>query len=342
MISDIGDDPRVVSRLVIDFIERSLPQLIAELEIPPPMSSEQRGLLQLRLAGKGFRPVAEKRRQELMQEFDTEGVRQLFRGVRAKAATSESHFLSGQQTTLSLVASSSSDWQTLLVPSQAAMTVTLEGKEPESHGIKIAPQIDLPDVDVLMPFPGGTFSQERKEPVGLDLETVELERPEPLAGTDIRGKLAVVEEDQLRGFLSGALRQVVQRTPKVIEVPDRALYSALNYSSIISEYKTAASKLTSAEADPKLPAEIRLLDSLLDALSLEEQWENINQRRFHLIVKRHTRGLSVEEDSELGELQELARRRSKSVAPLPFAELARLESYVRRALSSKEKERKDE
>ncbi|MDA2928737.1 hypothetical protein MYX84_02140 [Acidobacteria bacterium AH-259-O06] len=168
----------------------------------------------------------------------------------------------------------------------------------------------------------------------LDLKNLRPGLPEPMSGANISGHWAILKQGRLIGFLKDVVKEILPVEVEPIEVPDKPVYRSVDYAALLEEYRYIAPAVRGNEPIPiQIGKEVRLIDSLLDALDIEQHWAGINKRRFHLITKKHTRGLTIEEESEFDKLQELASRRAKILAPLPFFELTRLEEYTKKALS---------
>jgi hypothetical protein len=170
---------------------------------------------------------------------------------------------------------------------------------------------------------------EESEAELLKLPNVPIELQEQLAGRDIRGLAALLDDNRLITLMEPAAAVFVNRRMEKILVADKNVYRKLNIEALLDEYHKIV-RSQSLEIPQDAATELRLLDALLVSLENEAQWGRINKRRFHLITKKHSIGLSRFETDELEELQALAEKQADTAQPLPFLDLAMLKDYARK------------
>lgn len=325
-------NPTIVSELVIDCVERALPQIISELDIPNPMSRTARGMLHAKLTGRpGFRQLqGTSARNEAMEKLRAEKIRRILRITQSKIAlqpTDTNTFSVTDVEDFGRGGSYPLHW----LQGAATQAITTEVLARADRETEVIYSTETDRIEPSAQVPTQTSLAVQVEE-GLSAESLKPELPEPLSGGRISGYKALLKQGRLLGFLRDVVEDLLPRYVEAIDVPDRPVYRSLNYRMLLDRYRSLAPAVTRSEPVPvELVKELRLVDALLDALDIEEHWAGINKRRFHLITKKHTRGLRAEEESELAKLQDLAGRRVATLAPLPFDELARLEEYAKKA-----------
>src|SRR5437762_4384030 len=81
------DDPGTLQILILDEIERSLPKIISDLEIPQPVHNNTMQLLQYRLrTGRGFRPFTSAEKKQSIEQLKHEAFLRNLRKVRDLAS----------------------------------------------------------------------------------------------------------------------------------------------------------------------------------------------------------------------------------------------------------------
>ena len=325
-------NPRIISELVIDYIEQALPQIISELDVPVPMSPTTRFTLHAKLTGRpGFRQLqGTSARNEAMEKLRAEEIRRILRVTQSNIALQLTDTNTFSVTDVEDFGRGGSHLLPWLqgATTQPITTAVLAMADRETAVI-YSPETDRIE-------PSEQFSTQASLAVqveeGLSAESLKPELPVPLSGGRISGYKALLKQGKLLGFLRDVVEDLLPRDVEAIDVPDEPVYRSLDYGMLLDRYRSIAPAVTRSEPVPvEIAMELRLVDALLDGLDIEEHWAGINKRRFHLITKKHTRGLRAEEESELAKLQDLAGRRVTTLAPLPFEELARLEEYVKKA-----------
>ena len=328
-------DSRLIADLVIQHIEQILPEIIEELNIPDPMSRAERWRLEAGVFGRpGFRPFRGAKKEEVIAVLKTDDVRrQLCSFVRASAHASFGG--RGNYTVPKTLVLGGSTWI---------------GRSPSwEHSDTKAIPVDLPLTSYSYSWIGAEGSESSDVPAklplmpmqsvknfgfegGIGTETRETAVPHTLLKQDVRGRRALVKEGKLLGLPTDLPQDLVPKDMELIKFPNSETYRSLNLTTLLERYRALALDLpVNKPVTNEVGQELRLIECLVEALDVEERWAQINNRRFYLITKKHSRGLNSHEQSELDALQDLAWRRSETLAPLPFLELARLEEYAHQA-----------
>ena len=330
-------DSTLIGAFVAQEIEFLLPDVIQSLEIPIVLHSGAKQRLEFSLQGqKGFRKLPKAGRIKAVSQLKDHAFANLLRSVqqvvvtRAQAnSSSQTHLLDFTEMELT-----NSEPRSLILPKlehegryQARLAVdeevlTSKPKDSSSDAAMIA--------DAMMPgsMTDVTVSSEEKERIDIiDVPKIPIELQEPIDGRDIRGLTALLRHGRIVAFVEDVAGQLVGENIEKIEVPKKKVFANLALDTLMPEYhRLCLTENLSASAHVK--TELRLMDGLLVALENDAQWSRINTRRFHLITKKHTLGLSPVENEEFEKLDALAERRMYSALELPFAELAMLEVYA--------------
>lgn len=337
-MADIQDN----AALLVDEIECSLPQIISRLKIPEPAQKNMRERLGFQLMGRrGFRLLSGSQRlnaiaQLKLHDFFTtlRGVQQIVRD-RKDASASEAlvfHEAVRELTDKTSVRSRLAErlltnrepFASLAAIDRGTTNPIDEGSQEtsnrqESHGLHVE-RLAAPAKTVL--------EGDRGKNESLDIPNIPIEVQEPLAGRDIRDLIALMRGGRLVAFLDPIADELVGKDIEKVRVPKKKLYASIDSERLLPEYHRLSLSLEHGSSEA-VSEEVRLLDALLSSLENEAQWSRINKRRFHLITKRHTRGLSANEETELATLQDLTDKQMYGALGLPFRSLAMLESYVR-------------
>jgi len=322
--------------LIFDEIERSLPKIISDLEIPHAVDLNTMHLLQYRLrTGRGFRPFTAAEKQQSIEQLKHEAFLRNLRKVRELDSEDLSSTSAGE----------SNLQQELLWEGTNTRPFGLREREDltEIHTFKGEYIINWQTASFVSPKPLSPNVQEQtmvdvvegalpkaildieKEDNILELPDTPIELQEPVAQRDVRRLIALLKDGRLLTFIDPAMNDLIPRDIDRIQVPDLEIYRSLNLEELMSEYHN----LIAEESVPRF-AELRLLDALIVSLENEAQWSRINKRRFHLITKKHSLGLDSAESDELEQLQHLADMHADSAQPLPFTELAMLKDFARK------------
>lgn len=339
LFAEFSEDPESLQAVVIDEIERSLPQIISNLRIPPRSDMRYTQLLEFRLAGKpGFRRLNSGERETAIKRLENEKFLATLRkaqeafsnGILAGTAKRAQIFVSDSSERSRVIADSAWD----IVPNRA--TPILETFSQVNSGptdMIVAPagshalQGELP-FDVAEAVSSKTVQVEEDVLENIiEVPDIPIELQEPLLGRDIRDLLAIIKGDKLVSFVDASLKHLITGAVKKILVPKERIYANLNLDLLIAKYHDLA---VSEEGSEEGDGELLLLDCLIGAMEHEAQWSRINTRRFHLINKKHSIGLRTEEQRELDILDQLAEKQMYAVQDLPFSELAMLKTYSRR------------
>lgn len=340
LLAEYPGDPITLQALVIDEIERALPQIVANLYVPTLSDKHRRRLLEYRLNGRpGFRRFNSGEREAAIQELEYEKYLTQLRNTQEHLSkgqlegTTKHRYIVGfgenteANTTLTVSVEDITHARASKTSKRSAQfaehSIETELLDTNLHVFEGA----LPLASITTP-PNWTarFEHDVVEDV-LEIPDIPIELQEPVANRDVRDLIAIIKRDTLISFVDPSLRESVPKGFRDIRVPRKRLYSALNLEQLIQQYHELASfvDLPSERID-----ELRLLDALIGALEREAQWSRINTRRFHLINKKHSLGLSAEEIDELYVLDQLAEKQMYKVQSLPFDELAMLKTYTHR------------
>ncbi len=330
------DDPDTLQLLIVDEIERSLPKIISDLEIPQPVDSNTIQLLQYRLkTGRGFRPFTPAEKKQSVEQLKREAFLRNLRKVRELASEDLSSNTTGglvlQQellwegtNTRPTWIRAREDWTEIralgteqVVEWKAA---SFASAKPLSPAVQDQTRLEIVEGVLSKAVP----DIEQQDGI-LEIPDTPIELQEPVAQRDVRQLVALLRDGRLLTFIEPETKDLIPRGIEMIQVPDREVYRMLNLESLMSEYHN----LVAGESVART-AELRLLDALIVSLENEAQWSRINKRRFHLITKKHSIGLNTVENDELEELQRLADMHADAAQPLPFPELAMLRDYARK------------
>jgi hypothetical protein len=339
LLLEVSEDPKALQTLIIDEIERSLPEIISLLRIPPPIDKRRAQLIEFRLAGRpGFRRLNASERQKVTQQLENET---FLKSLRKAQEVFSNGIQAGTAKRSGVVPTDSSEGITLLadlVPEtvRPSDTRTREVYAPlkqdrtnviDTQVASTGAQGDLPfgQLQGLRPETDSKLGEVLE--TTLEIPDIPVELQEPLADRDIRDLLALIKESRLIGFIEASVEKLIPKGIKKIRVPKTRLYAALNLENLIAAYHDLA---VSDDVSYELADELNLLDVLIVAMEHEAQWSRINTRRFHLINKKHSIGLQTDEIEELNALDQLAHKQMYAVQKLPFAELATLKFFARR------------
>jgi hypothetical protein len=333
------ENSAAVTRLVIEEIERALPMIISEMKMPSRLDESILGQIRYRLkVGKGFRPYTPTRRKQAVEQLQHEAYLRSLRKIQEVAS-------------LDLRTNSNKDASRSEPVLESANTITRGSIEPADTRILVAASLTPAELQPDATFMGDPKISPLQEdasfptansvqldtPTGIDksredllkLPNVPIELHEPVAQRDVRRLLALFRDSKLITFVEPETGTLVPATIEKIQVPGKKVYRSLNIEELVSEYHSILES-HSSNLSEEVATELRLLDALLSSLENEAQWSRINNRRFHLITKKHSLGLTPLETEELNELQALADKQADSAQNLPFVELAMLKDYARK------------
>jgi len=339
LLAQVSDDPDSLRALLVNEIERSLPDIISHLRIPPPVSKNYTKMIESRLSGKpGFRRYNATERKRVVQQLEDES---FLRNLRLAQERYSNGVQAGTAKRARAIPTDYSDGTGFVVdPVQR----TAPGRTSQFHGPfaphkqgrtnMIVTSVTSQGLQGELPLEISEDSDARTARIEKDIAQTTLEVPdipielqEPLADRDIRDLLALIKSGRLVGFIEPSVQNLLPKGVNKIRVPRTRIYAGLDLENLIAEYhKLAISDLVSRD----LADELQLLDGLIVAMEHEAQWSRINTRRFHLINKKHSIGLKHDEKEELDALDQLAQKQMYAVQNLPFAELAMLKVYARR------------
>lgn len=344
LAEDVRGDVETLEKLVVDEIERSLPEIIAGLRIPTPLDRSARQRIEFKLMGRrGFRPLRGGERLSAIEQLKHQDFSTVLRDIQQIVSSGAHATASGR-----FVRQKEADFElTNQVPSRfsaaeaavagtfsttAFMSIEAETSSDVNKTIR-ADSNALQRQSVLGVSAEGTLAKtvlaaKTHEAYTLEVPNTPIELQEPLAERDIRGLIALLRAGKLVAFLEPSASDLIPRGIERIRVPNKRVYRSLRSEDLLSEYHRLAVS-EKVDQSPERSNELRLLDALLVSLENEAQWSRINGRRFHLINKKHAVGLTSEELDELDTLQCLAQKQMYTDLKLPFGELAMLESYAR-------------
>jgi hypothetical protein len=318
-------DPEIIALAVIDCIEQTLPTIVEDLELPAEMSSTERKIQSSRLEQRpGFRRYPKSNRAAISDRLRQETNRDSFRIVRRQIQSTDlstdlanvrADFIGRDSSTSTSGKPASASSSSVFVASATAFSHAGEPARPRARTATdcvIIPE-DI-DADAIRQYelPDDSDDQHSR-----------------LHGSDIREKFAIIFKGRVMRLSSTAPPAgTMPSGSEQVRVPNDDVYKFADSSNLLRRYTYLG---TLASSNPAIARETRLIEALLDMLELEEQWENINRRRFHLITKKHLRGLRRQESDELDRLQTLAKQRADVLHPLPGSTAELLLDYSRRA-----------
>jgi hypothetical protein len=321
--------------LIVEEIEHLLPEIIHGLKIPTVLSTAAKERVEFSLRGRrGFRALPKEKRKKaikLLEEFAfSNTLRRVQHIVSTQVSSSSSTPFRSPVDDIEL---------TNLVPSQISQS---EGLSTGFFGIGLSeaqriaelskPNLSAADPRVINIRESTTsktvIAQKTDRQEFLEVPNIPIELQEPLIGRDVRGLVGLLVADRLVGFIEPEASRLVPENVEKINVPAKGLYRSLELDQLLAAYHNFAVE-EEVKKSPENLTELRLIDRLLVAMENEAQWSRINKRRFHLINKKHSPGLSPMELEELEKLQKLAAQQMYAALDLPFTELAMVETYVR-------------
>jgi len=345
------NDPELVGAHVVEDIEHSLPDIIGALQIPKPMDRNARRILEFRLMGRhGFRALPRTDMRRVIEQLKNEDFGQTLRhamllrenggqvgtsGVMG-AAYASSDLDVTDPGTFGLGEALDREFIPPRSPFESMTAADIQGVGP-LKGFRLEETAET--VQTRSRFAGiDRALASRTEPGPSVTEIAKIQVPddpielrESLTGRDVRNHIALLRAGKLVAFVPVDAEEVVPGGIHQIRVPNKRLYAFLTFDDLLKGYHSLAFRPEIDKSKPlEIKSELELIDALLASLENEEQWTRINKRRFHLINKKQAQGLNPEEALELSELQHVAQKRMYAAGGLPFAELARLEDYVRK------------
>ena len=325
-------DPDDLAEVIIDEIERSLPEIIASLNMPEPLDALNMHVIQLRLrSGRGFRPLTSTQRERSIRQLKDDAFLRNLKKVQEltwsdldtgnpKIAAIPGPLISSEATTIHNWEEARSVEATVVNIEDATKSeVVTGGSFRSASGIDARASKESAEEWST----GAVLLPDEEDLLKIPTRPIELE--EPLSGRDVHGLVAVLKQGRLVTFIETGALNLIPKDVEAIPVPDRKVFRGLSLEDLMSEYHD----LVTARSDAKL-RELRLLDALIISLENEAQWSRINKRRFHLITKKHSLGLDPAEDDEFSQLQRLADMHADAVQPIPFSNLAMLRDYARK------------
>jgi hypothetical protein len=340
LLANVSADAESVAAMVLDEIERSLPEIISVLQIPSPIGRPEAQRLEFSvMARPGFRRLNAIQVKQATERLQHAAFLKSLRKAKeilsdgVNGSTSHRFIFQERQpesttlTTESLIKSLAS------TEVRAVPILELAAKE-LGNPLALQPESRPVQEETPLHLPHGMLAETvsvrtQHEDVILEIPDIPIELQEPVAGRNIRGLVALMRGGRLVSFFEPSVSNMIPRGIEKAEVPNKKVYNLLRLEDLIAEYHSLAVS-DALEQAPNIVAELRLLDALIISLENEAQWSRISARRFHLINKKHSIGLEPEDVDEFDMLQRLAQKRMHAVQKLPFGELAMLESYMRR------------
>lgn len=331
----LTNDVDSLKELIIDEIERALPKIISQLEMPPPINSHELHILQHRLrAGHGFRPLSSAERMKSVEKLKNEGFLKTLRKAQEQALLDLSFNDTGAavfREPFSFGTTNTRPWDGLkedltgiglpeIKDTEKLESATISSARAGYAILQEQTRIGRPGELVSKALP----DVESKQSV-LEIPNTPIELQEPVSKRNVSGLIAVLKDGRLLTFVEPATLDLIPKDVEKIPVPDKKIFHSLNLDELMSKYHD----LAIAQSAP-YSVELRLLDALIVSLENEAQWSRINKRRFHLITKKHSVGLDAAQNDELEELQRLADKHADSVQAIPFPDLAMLQEYARK------------
>jgi hypothetical protein len=338
----IGYNATLEGDFIAQEIEFLLPDVIRSLEIPVVLDAGAKQRLEYSLTGKkGFRALPKAARAKAVKQLKDSAFAKALRNAQQIVlthsqanSTNLSYLLefTGMERTTSEPMEPIWSPETPTVDYEIGYQRLIPTREEEVPGstVESSPSDAAIVAEAAVPerVTDVTFSSLKKEKVEVfEVPKIPIELQEPIVGRDIRGLIALLRGGKVVAFVEEVAGQLVDEDVEKIEIPKKKVFARLEAAGLIAEYH-ALSSIENLQDNSQLLKEFHLIDALLVAVENDEQWSRINTRRFHLITKKYTLGLSPNEDSELEKLDELAERQMYSALELPFAELAMLEAYA--------------
>jgi hypothetical protein len=335
--ANIAFNAGILGRSIAEEIEYILPEIIQSLEIPIVLNSAAKQRLEFSLMGKrGFRALSKSERRQAIKRLKDTAFANILRNIQQIVSTERR---SNSGCTIPFLDFNTSEGATLDSSRvRAATNIAYESVlslETGHHEIIISSAEETTDSAALSAkgAPGDTASDMNEAQIATEKQPtfkvpeIPIELQEPIVGRDVRGLIALLRRGRLVGFVEELVGELLGNDLEKIHVPTKKSYRNLSLDQLIAEYH-ALSVNEDSQHDSDVSRELRLIDALLTAIENDEQWTRINRRRFHLINKEYSLGLSRDEAAELERLDELARQRMYMGLQLPFAELAMLEAYA--------------
>lgn len=298
-------DVRGLANALISHIEQVLPNILNEIVLPRT-SAEKHFIRVARLKGQsGFRRPSRKQQRDIAAGLKHERRLDAIREIKTRM---REHSQAGSQTNngeLSIAPFATS--------SSAGMPNTRFMGDFTETFLPITSPLGARSAEVAVPT---------KDIVATDItdlegveESTTVELPS-MSGRDVRGQFAILERGRLVE-LSDSMIPIdgLSRSARQIQIPNSDLYRKLEYSTLLASFANIDEYRLQSGVDAF--TEVKLIEALLSAIELEDQWAAINKRRFHLITKQNRLGLQDDETKELTRLQALARERVNLIAPLP-------------------------
>jgi hypothetical protein len=328
-------DPALLESLIIEEIERALPSAIHSIYIPQVLDRSTRKRLESSVTGrKGFRALPRAKRTQAIAQLEecvfSDALRtvQHIVSTKSEGSSNQLFYWSADDTV------SETKWRQAFSESEASLQnydipvnlaeETLTQSNPDEVNAAEMQLTKLPDSRTATPI--ALAAEKRLEIV--EVPSIPIELQEPLVGRNVRGLTALLQGNRIVAFIEPDVAKIIPADIEKIAVPDKKIYRSLKVETLLAEYHTLAVTERLHERT-ELLTELRLIDMLLTALENDAQWSRINRRRFHLINKKYSIGLSPDEAIDLEELDVLATKRMYAALDLPFNELAMLESYAR-------------
>lgn len=332
--NDSVNNPHAEEDFIVQEIEYLLPQVIQSLRISVLDENVKRRLEVGLLGRKGFRTLPKSARQKAIDRLEDNSFATVLRNVQQL----ESIESQGNSTTTGCLIDLTELEETkiLLLPTEVGDEVYAGSRDIAfmRSGGKHPFQGDISENSLLIEVKAGgiaaantSLSEMEKEEAVIQVPKLPIELQEPIAGRNIRGLVALLRGGKLVAFLEKLAGKLVGDDVEKIDVPRKKVFARLDVNALMTAYHELSVVENLVEpSDVKM--ELRLMNALLVAMENEEQWSRINLRRFHLITKDCSLGLTEQETVELQQLENLAEQQMYLGAELPFAELAMLETYA--------------
>jgi len=331
-------------------VEDHLPEIIDSLELPPPLTSYERAIAKSFSEGKGsFRRAPW---EHIIRRAENAGYVEELRAIKRRRAAYEgaaaslernvdielgakvsgdsaleeqdsSTLLPDPVRDITLDTQLSKEYTETTIARNAGYTVPQEplrtaGAMLESNSTLNA-SVPSPEQRLQEDFQSQVL--EHEEGIG---NRVELD---VLSKTDLRGCWALVRDKKLEGVF----RERPERSTlsgQWTRIPKSEVFRSIQYAPLLDRLLTLGLSHNQAES---VQDEALLVGAILETVSIERQWDLLNERRQFLIIKKHTSALSKNEEIEYHKLQAVAENRLSRFAQPPIDRLEEIESFIRLA-----------
>jgi len=231
LLEDVGGDTDLLQELVIDEIERSLPEIISSLQLPPSIDAVAKQRIEFKLMGrKGFRHFQGRERENATEQLKQQSFSNALRGVQQIVSYGTGASPVGRSSLSKEVSSELTNQETIwfteadtvLTDAISYRALTLTGNPPKTPQKLLSNSVHRHAtlVGIRENAPAKTILTTRSHEVNiLDIPNIPIELQEPIAGRDVRGLIALLRVGKLVAFLESSASDLVPRGIEKIRVP---------------------------------------------------------------------------------------------------------------------------